>query len=96
MKRNLDHRLELLFPIRDPRIRQRLIWILSTCLEDNVSSWELLPDGKYKAASPKGRLVRAQERFYEEALAASDSVEHSGYRFRPLTHSKTNPQPNPR
>ncbi len=88
MKRNLDRRLEILFPIRDARIRQRLIEMLGVYFEDNVKAWELLPDGKYRPVPRKGRAVRAQERFHEETVAALRSAEQTGYRFRPLTHTK--------
>lgn len=88
MKRNLDRRLEILFPARDARIRQRLIEMLGVYFEDNVKAWELLPDGKYRPVPRKGRLVRAQEKFYEDIVAALRSAEQAGYRFRPLTPSR--------
>ena len=87
MKRNLDRRLEILFPIRDTRIRQRLIRILNVYFEDNVNAWGLLPDGRYKAVATRSNPVRAQERFYEEAVAAPGSGEQAKHRFRPLTRS---------
>lgn len=88
MKRNLDHRLELLFPIRDVGLRQRLIRILHACLEDNVNAWELLSDGRYKTVPRKGRAVRSQERFYEDASAATSLADQAKRRFRPLGHSR--------
>jgi polyphosphate kinase len=88
MKRNLDHRLEILFPVRDPRIHRRLLEILNTCFQDNVKAWELLPDGTYARVPQKGEPVRAQEKFYEDAAALVRSAEHTDYRFRPLTRPK--------
>ena len=61
MKRNLDHRLEILFPIRDPALRQRLMKILDVYFADNVKACELLPDGKYRAMLPQGDSIRARE-----------------------------------
>jgi len=84
MKRNLDRRLELLFPIRAPKIRRRLVGILKTYFKDNVKAWELLGDGKYRRVARKGRAVRAQETFHEDALAAVRSAEHAAHQFRPL------------
>jgi polyphosphate kinase len=89
MKRNLDRRLEILFPIRDARIRQRLIEMLEVYFQDNVKAWELLPDGKYRPVPRKGRPVRAQEKFHEDTLAAVRAAEQAGHRFRPLTHAKS-------
>jgi polyphosphate kinase len=85
MKRNLDHRLEILFPVRDAALRQRLLRLLEVYFADNVQARELLPDGKYQAVPQKGERIRAQERFYEDAVAAVRAAEQASYRFRPLT-----------
>jgi len=54
MQRNLDGRVETLFPIDDPMlriaIRDRL---LTPALADTVNARELLPDGSYKRIRPK-------------------------------------------
>jgi polyphosphate kinase len=88
MKRNLDRRLEILFPIRNASLRQRLMRILDVYFADNVKAKELMPDGKYQAVPQKGDLIRAQEKLYEDAVAAVRSAEHTTYRFRPLTRAK--------
>lgn len=49
MPRNLDRRVEQLFPVDDPRIRQALVeTILDTHLRDNQQARRLLPDGTYE------------------------------------------------
>ena len=88
MRRNLDRRLELLFPVRDARIRRRLTGILRTFFRDNVKAWELLEDGRYRRVVRKGRAVRAQETFYRDAVAAVRSAERATGTFRPLTRPK--------
>ncbi len=88
MRRNLDRRLELLFPVRDAKIRKRLVGVLKTFFKDNVKAWELLSDGQYRRVSRKGRAVRAQETFHEKAVAAVRSAEHVAHQFRPLTRPK--------
>jgi len=88
MRRNLDRRLEILFPIRDARVRRRVIGALGVYFEDNVKAWELLPDGRYRRIKPDGKPVRAQERFYDEATAAVRDAEHARHQFRPLTRPK--------
>jgi polyphosphate kinase len=90
MKRNLDHRLEILFPIRNVALRQRLLRILDVYFTDNVKARELGPDGKYRAVPPQGAPIRAQEKFYQDAVAAVRSAEHATARFRPLTRAKPN------
>jgi polyphosphate kinase len=90
MKRNLDSRLEILFPVRDGAIRQRLKRMLDVCFADNVKARELRPDGTYQAIPRAGDSVRAQERFYEDAVEAVRSAERAAGRFRPLTRAKPN------
>jgi polyphosphate kinase len=88
MRRNLDRRLELLFPVKDTKIRRRLEKILRVYFADNAKAWELLSDGRYQRVSQRGAIVRAQETFYEEAVAAVRAAEHAGHQFRPLTRPK--------
>jgi len=91
MRRNLSKRLEILFPVSDPNLRRRLIAILDTCFADNVKARELLPDGTYQPVERKGKKVRAQERLYEEAVAAIRAAEQSALQFRPLKRPQEGP-----
>jgi polyphosphate kinase len=84
MGRNLDRRLELLFPIRNPKLRRRLARMLKTYFKDNVKAWELRADGTYQRVARKGKAIRAQEVFHEDAVAAVRSSEHVAHQFRPL------------
>jgi len=53
MPRNLDRRVELLFPVMDKKIKAALTkYILTTHLKDNVKSRRLGSDGSYMRASP--------------------------------------------
>ncbi len=53
MPRNLDRRVEVLFPIRDDRLRSVIRdEILQTHLQDTVKSRGLLPDGMYERLLP--------------------------------------------
>ncbi|PTQ55078.1 MAG: Polyphosphate kinase [Candidatus Carbobacillus altaicus] len=47
MTRNIERRVETLFPIRDRMLKKRLIRFLDLYLHDNVNARELLPDGTY-------------------------------------------------
>ena len=47
MTRNLNRRVEIACPIYDPEVKEQLMWILHTQLEDNVKASSLLPDGSY-------------------------------------------------
>lgn len=53
MPRNLDRRVETIFPVEDGRIRDRIVEdILSIQLSDNLKAHELQPDGTYKLLTP--------------------------------------------
>jgi polyphosphate kinase len=85
MSRNLDRRLEILFPVKAPALARRLFGILEGYFADNVKAWRLLPDGRYERVPKSGSPVRAQERFYLEAVEATRSAAAGAMRFRPLS-----------
>ncbi len=84
MQRNLIDRLEILFPIIDANLRRRLADILETFFADNVKARVLLPDGTWQPVPRKGPPVRAQERFYKDAVEAVRAAEQTALQFRPL------------
>ena len=88
MRRNLSQRLEILFPVTDANLRRRLIEALETFFADNVQAYELQSDGEYVPVERKGKRIRAQERFYKEAVRAVRTAEQTATRFRPLTRPK--------
>lgn len=47
MPRNLERRVEILFPIEDEGLRKKLDFILETQLRDNVKAFDLQEDGSY-------------------------------------------------
>ncbi|MGE3540934.1 MAG: polyphosphate kinase 1 [Candidatus Tectimicrobiota bacterium] len=54
MPRNLDRRVELLFPVDNPRLRDTILHdILQVHLRDNVQARRLLPDGSYERLRPQ-------------------------------------------
>ena len=70
MDRNLSRRVEVVFPIEPPELKQRLIEeILKMSLADNVKARELQPDGTYKRVTVLNGEpgVRSQEKFLELA-----------------------------
>jgi polyphosphate kinase len=75
MDRNLSRRVEVVWPIEQANLKQRLIReILATSLADNVKARELLPNGTYRRLAQDSGLprVRSQERFLE--IAAQNNV----------------------
>jgi polyphosphate kinase len=69
MDRNLSRRVEVVFPVEQPELKQRVIDILKITLADNVKARELLPDGAYRRIKPPEGVppLRSQQRFLELA-----------------------------
>lgn len=53
MSRNLNRRIELMFPIQEPEIADRIHAILCLYLADNRKSWHLTSDGTYEKHIPE-------------------------------------------
>jgi polyphosphate kinase len=52
MLRNLDKRVEILFPVKDPENQSFIRKILNLQFEDNANTWELHSDKTYQLISP--------------------------------------------
>jgi polyphosphate kinase len=52
MPRNLDRRVEILVPVRDPDLRAQLRDIIDIMLADNSSAWRLGPGGTWSRVRP--------------------------------------------
>lgn len=69
MRRNLDRRIEVLTPVKSPKL-VKLIHdqLLSACLRDNLNAWEQLADGSYLHVKPKeGEKEFASQRYLMSA-----------------------------
>ncbi len=65
MPRNLDRRVEILFPVEDQDLIRYLRYdVLETYLKDNVKARRMRPDGTYERVHPEpgGELVCVQDR----------------------------------
>ncbi len=68
MSRNLDRRVEIMFPVENPELMERLKGILQTELDDNVKASVLQYDGSYIKPDRRGRVsVLSQKAFCDEA-----------------------------
>jgi len=72
MPRNLDRRVELVFPVVEPALRARLGRILDVLFADNVKARELRADGTLVKRARGRRVIRAQEIFWEEARVRAE------------------------
>jgi polyphosphate kinase len=53
MQRNLDRRVEQLFPLREKRHREKVRRLLELQLADTKNAWELGPDGSFERLRPQ-------------------------------------------
>ncbi|HEY7289523.1 MAG TPA: polyphosphate kinase 1 [Vicinamibacterales bacterium] len=86
MTRNLDKRIELMFPVIDADHKARVLSTLRAMFRDNVKARWLQPDGVYRRREPTDGepVFRAQQHLYEEARRlASVAREGKGVTFRP-------------
>ena len=78
MPRNLDRRVEILFPVEDENLKEKVIHILKLELEDNVKAHLLQPDGSYEKVDKRGKvLVNSQDQFCEEAIEMAKACQES-------------------
>ena len=78
MPRNLDRRVEILFPVLDDDLKKEVKHILEVELSDNMKAHVLKSDGNYEKIDKRGKvLVNSQAQFCEEALAAVPGQEHA-------------------
>jgi len=72
MPRNFHRRIEVMCPVEEPALRQRLLdEVLGVALRDNVKSRRLLVDGSYVAAESSELPARSQALLLEAARRAS-------------------------
>lgn len=70
MPRNLDKRVEILFPIENEEAKASIIDILRIHLSDTVKAHILQPDGSYKRINRRGKAAfNSQEFFCKEAIS---------------------------
>ena len=90
MPRNLDKRVEILFPVEDTTLQQEVIDILEVQLCDNVKARIMQPDGSYlRPSTTKKERLSSQEYFCRQALAVTQSRKHATHStrtFEPLMH----------
>jgi polyphosphate kinase len=75
MKRNLESRVEAVFPVEAPQLQSKLRFLLDTQVKDQRSAWDMHLDGSYTQRQPKSikdqgsqqTLMAWAERQYKEA-----------------------------
>lgn len=69
MQRNLDRRVELVFPVEDEQLRLRVMQVINLLLSDNENARTMGNDGTYFRVDRRGKApVNCQEEFMKIAL----------------------------
>jgi polyphosphate kinase len=70
LERNLLRRVEVGFPVRDPKLAARVRdEALDNYLADNTEAWLLQPDGRYVRATPGDEVPHSAQAALLEAIA---------------------------
>ena len=79
MPRNFDRRIEVLAPIRKNEHKKRLLHLLDTYWESDLTTRELQPDGRYLLRKPGANATpkRAQLLMMQEAQAQHERLEQN-------------------
>jgi polyphosphate kinase len=86
MPRNLDRRVELMFPIQQPDLKQQVVDIMHAQLEDNQKARTLKQDGAYERVSAgRSESLRVQEFLYQRSVQEQERVRSlTPVRFKPI------------
>ncbi|MBK7135309.1 MAG: polyphosphate kinase 1 [Rhodocyclales bacterium] len=72
MERNFFRRIELCFPVLDPKLKRRILKEgLMPCLADNSQAWEMDKDGRYRRRRSRKKGFSAQEALLAELSLAT-------------------------
>lgn len=91
MPRNLERRVEILFPIEDEELQKKAFHILDVDLKDTVKAQLLRPDGAYDRVDRRGKeLIDSQLVFGLEAKAEAEAFRKNtaGRVFIPREHKE--------
>lgn len=75
MPRNLDKRVEILFPVENEDLKQEVIDVLQIQLKDTVKAHILKPDGSYEKVDRRGKtLLNSQDYFCQLAIDEAKEI----------------------
>lgn len=88
MVRNLETRMETIFPVLDDSIKNRLIETLKLYFTDNQKRQTLDKNGVWKRVKASGEPVRVQEILYNQAVQAVQDVSLEPGKYTPIKGKK--------
>jgi len=86
MQRNLDRRVELMFPIQQQNLKERILGIMRAQLGDNQKARQLKQDGTYETiAAGRQDPLRVQEFLYKQGAEELERIRSlAPVRFKPI------------
>ena len=86
MPRNLDRRVELMFPVRQQELKEQVIEIMRAQMADNQKARLLKPDGTYeRVAAGRSEPLRVQEYLYQRNVEEQERIRSlTPVRFTPI------------
>ena len=83
MPRNMERRVELMFPVISARPKRQLLDIFRICCADNQNSFELQPDGSYIRRRPaEGEEIVDCQAYFRAQASRTTSKISGGFRVR--------------
>ena len=86
MPRNLDRRVELMFPLQQQNLRERVIEVLRAQMADNQKARRLNQDGTYeRVTAGRSEPLRVQEYLYQRNMEEHERIRSlTPVRFTPI------------
>lgn len=87
MPRNLDRRVEIIFPVEEEELKSKLKHILDVQLRDNLKAYRMNDEGEYVRIDRRGKVsLSSQVQFCKEAMEQNQEEIHkwNGRRFIPV------------
>lgn len=66
MPRNLDRRVEILFPVEDERLKKEVMHVLDIQLQDTIKAQIKQPDGTYEKVDRRGKAALGSQAYFME------------------------------
>lgn len=83
MPRNLERRVEIMFPVEKQELRERLAHILDVQLKDTLKAHEMMPDGNYRRIDLRGKeKICAQLVLSRETVMETDRIKSEAAQSR--------------
>ncbi len=94
MPRNLERRVEILFPVLNAELKEKVLHVLDVQLNDTQKAQFLQADGSYHKLEKQGKeLCNAQEEFCKEYMALTsikEKAEQQARTFKPEVNQSQN------